>query len=161
MGLWVLWLTVALSFMACNRKAVYSHYEPLNQNGWGMNDTLTFNISPMKEAGSFRGCIGLRTISSYPYTGLTLIVDQRIIPSGGQGEGCVDVPVTHYTDTLNATLMDDGGNNHGTGIGTFQYIFPLRSYELNKGDSMNVKIRHFMKKGLLPGISDVGVILER
>jgi hypothetical protein len=32
---------------------------------------------------------------------------------------------------------------------------------LNKGDSLEIKIRHDMKREILPGISDIGIMLNK
>lgn len=147
----VLCLTVALLLMtACDRKAVYSHYEPTPLEGWESNDTLDFFVGVVEHAGYYKESVGLRTTDDYPFTGLTLIVEQRVFPV-----------YRERTDTLNATLVDPEGVIMGTGVGIFQYVFPLRRLYLNKGDSLYVTIRHYMKREILPGIHDVGFTLER
>lgn len=143
-------LTVALAFASCNRKAVYSHYEHTPIFGWEKNDHLFFQTSPFAVEGRYREVVGLRINSSYPFRGLTLIVEQHVEPSG-----------LRRTDTLWCKLIDANGVVQGKGISYFQYNFHLCDIPLHKGDSLHVELRHNMKREMLPGISDVGISLER
>ena len=65
-----------------------------------------------------------------------------------------------YVDTLTCQLIDDSGNATGYGINHYQYLFPLTTLKLDKGESVRVAIRHCMKREILPGILDVGVKLS-
>ena len=58
-------------------------------------------------------------------------------------------------------LTDEKGNAIGKGINYHQYRFPVSSFDLNNGDSLVVNIRHDMKREILPGICDVGLIMKR
>ncbi|MBQ9671765.1 MAG: gliding motility lipoprotein GldH [Prevotella sp.] len=146
----ILWITVALTMVGCNRKTIYSRYQPTPLEGWEPNDRLTFSIEPMKTAGCYEEIVGLRTTSDYPFMRLTLIVEQELFP-------------THQlmVDTIDVPIVDEDGAILGNGVSTFQYTFPLRRLDLNQGDSLQVSIHHFMKRELLPGISDVGFAVAR
>lgn len=140
---------VALLVCGCNRKTIYSHYEHTPVEGWERVDGLSFDFSPVPYDGTFREDIGLRINSSYPFMGLTLIVEQQVYPMG-----------VRRSDTLSCKLIDDDGTIQGEGISSFQYNFHLCNLKLEKGDSLHVHIRHNMKREILPGISDVGVTLR-
>ena len=43
----------------------------------------------------------------------------------------------------------------------FQYTFPLSAMDLEEDELLYVKIRHDMKRDILPGISDVGLRVVR
>lgn len=143
-------LTVALVFASCNRKTIYSHYEPTPISGWEKSDTLSFCISPIQQDGTYSEEIGLRISGAYPFKGITLITSQYTQPY-------------HIlrTDTLHAHLIDDDGNIQGTGVSYYQYNFRLATLRLYANDTLYVNIRHNMKREILPGISDIGVTLRK
>lgn len=142
-------LTVAAAVMSCNRKTVFYHYEHTPVAGWEKNDTLTFDIGPVPGAGGYREEIGLRINGSYPFTGLCLIVEQTIYPSG-----------VSMSDTLNCRLIEADGTVKGRGVSFYQYKFHLTDVSLERGDSLHVCVRHNMKREILPGISDVGLRVD-
>lgn len=142
-------LTVALTMVGCNRKAIYSHYEHTPISGWEKLDRLLFVLSPVTEDGTFREEIGLRINGAYPFMGLTLIVEQQVFPSG-----------MTRSDTLSCKLIDSDGTILGEGVSFYQYNFHLCNMQLSKGDSLSINIRHNMKREILPGISDIGVTLR-
>ncbi len=141
-------LAVAWLLAGCSRKTVYSHYAHTPIVGWDRSDSLLFDVAPVSAGGTYDELVGLRISSSYPFMGLTLIVDQHVFPSS-----------LHRIDTLHAHLIDQEGNIQGQGISFFQYQFLLRRLQLNAGDSLHVCIRHAMKRENLPCISDVGFTL--
>jgi gliding motility-associated lipoprotein GldH len=145
----LLLITVALALAGCNRKAIYSHYEHTELDGWSATDSLVFNLDPLKADCTYSERIGLRANGEFPYQGIVLVIDQRVLPSG-----------KHYVDTLKARLADEDGTFLGSGNNYFQYDFSLRELDLQKGDSLHFCIRHAMNGETLPGISDVGVTVE-
>ena len=134
---------------SCNGRRVYDKYANTPISGWEKNDTLSFEVQPLADGGTYEVSLGLRINDSYPFTGLTLIVEQHVFPSG-----------TVQTDTVSCKLTDRHGNTDGYGISYYQYSFPVADIRLQQGDSVLVKVRHDMKREILPGISDVGVCIE-
>ena len=60
------------------------------------------------------------------------------------------------------SLVDRRGRRQGTGgISYFQYQQQLRDMRVKAGDSLVVYVRHYMKREMLPGISDVGILLQQ
>ena len=146
----VVLLVMVSMAVGCSRKTIYSHYEPTPLEGWEKNDTLSFRVMLIRSDGSYKEEIGLRTSGAYPFTGLTLVVEQRSVPSGMM-----------RSDTLHARLVSRDGTVQGKGIVYYQYKFHLANLRLNEADTLYVSIRHNMKREILPGISDVGLILQR
>ena len=142
--------TVATTWMSCNRKTVYDQYGHTPIAGWEKSDTLQFSVKPMEAAGTYAEELGLRINGAYPFKGLTLIIEQHIYPAE-----------TVVRDTLNCALTDDNGNATGKGISYYQYNIPMKDLQLKQGDSLQVFIRHNMKREILPGISDVGLKMVR
>lgn len=141
---------LAIICVACNQGTVYYQYETTYLNGWERNDTITFQTESVDVAGNYLEEVGLRINGEYPFMGLTLVVQQTVMPSGKQ-----------YTDTLTSQLIDDDGNAIGQGINHYQYMFPVTTLKLDKGEHVRVAIHHCMKREILPGIMDVGLKLSR
>ena len=135
--------------VSCATDTVYYSYAHTPVAGWEKNDTLTFNIPGMAAPGTYGQQVGLRMTSAFPFTSISLIVEQRIMPRGKV-----------LTDTIKCPITDIRGNFLGDGISSFQYMFPLREVTLNKKDSIHVSIRHNMKREILPGVSDIGLKME-
>lgn len=144
-------LTVATALPSCDRKTVFDQYDNTPIAGWERNDTLTFGPVKISTTGAYAETIGLRTNGGYPFQSLCLIVEHEILPQG-----------TTTVDTLNCSLIDRDGTVKGKGVGYYQYGFPMKDRLLNHGDSIYVRIRHDMKREIMPGITDVGIkISER
>lgn len=139
-----------LLLAGCNRRLVYDKYVSTPVAGWEKNDTLSFEVSPVDSTASYMSRLGLRITDAYPFTALTLIVEQHVYP---RDEVLVD--------TLHCQLTDSRGNAAGRGISYHQYQFPITELLLHDGDSIHVRVRHDMKREILPGISDVGLSLRR
>ncbi len=143
-------IAVTASLSSCNDKKVYDHYEHTPLAGWEKNDRLSFSIPAAEEDGVYTTELGLRINATYPFMGLTLIVDQHILPAD-----------TTLSDTLHCDLIDTNGNTRGQGVNLYQYRFRIGEHPLHQGDSLQVSVRHDMKREILPGISDIGLIVER
>lgn len=148
------WVSVAfvaaLLCSACESEVVYDHYNHTPLVGWEKNDTLLFDIPAVKESGRYRMELGLRTNTSFPFTGLSLAIEHVIEPNRRV-----------FTDTINCRLADEKGNLLGKGVSCFQYNFIVSDLELKKGDSLHVSIRHIMKREIMPGVSDVGLKITK
>lgn len=135
---------------ACNRRLVYDKYVSTPVAGWEKNDTLSFEISPVDSAASYQSYLGLRITDAYPFTALTLIVEQHVYPRD-------EIKI----DTVHCQITDDRGNATGNGLSYHQYKFPITLMQLQHGDSIHVRVRHDMKREILPGVSDIGMSLRR
>lgn len=142
---WVVVVVAVLALSACDGDVVYDKYASTAIDGWERSDTLVFDVPKLKDSGRYRQEIGLRINVAYPFTGLSLLVERTIEPGHR-----VNV------DTLNCRLYDNKGNALGDGVSFFQYDFILSDDELQKGDSLHVRIRHIMMREILPGVSGIG-----
>lgn len=138
-------MSVAIS---CNDGKVFDQYVHTPIAGWEKNDTLTYNVPSVAQTGVYQSWLGLRIGDNYPFTAITMIVEQHILPAD-----------TVIRDTLNCKLTDAEGNYNGNGLNSYQYSFPITEMQLQQGDSIYVRIRHNMKREILPGISDVGIAI--
>lgn len=131
---------------ACIGDKVYYSYDHTPLNGWEKNDTLIFGVPKMQAEGLYKSHLLLRVSQAYPFMSLALIVEQTVLPSNQ----------TH-TDTLKCRLIDEKGQTKGQGLNYYQYTFPINSLRLHAGDSLQIKVRHDMKREILPGVSDIGI----
>ena len=140
---------ISTFFISCNNLE-YDTYDHTPIAGWEKNDTLTFNVPGISKTGVYGMDLGLRINGAYPFMGLTLIVEQTYFPDREK-----------KTDTLNCKLIDKQGIHEGQGISYYQYDFHVGDLQLSQGDSIHITVRHDMKREILPGISDIGIQLER
>ena len=143
-------ITVALALASCNRNTIYSHYENTPIEGWERFDTLTFSEIPIKANAYYREEIGIRINDRFPFQSLFLVVEQHIRPSN-----------TVRTDTLSCKLIDNNGYVKGRGLTYYQYSFHLTTLHLNAGDTLDIRIKHNMRKEILPGVADVGMTISK
>lgn len=141
-------LSMAL-LASCDSKKVYDQYSHTPIAGWEKNDTLLFNVPKLSQSGTYSSDLMLRINASYPFMSLTLIVEQKVFPAR-----------TARTDTLKCDLIDKNGNTNGQGVSYFQYNFHVSDMVLQQGDSLQISVRHDMKREILPGVSDIGMKLS-
>ena len=92
-------IVLLLALSACNRKLVYDRYASTPISGWEKNDTLSFDIRPVSGTDTYYMWLGLRTSEDYPFTAVTLIVEQHIYPKD-----------TIVNDTVKCQITDRHGN---------------------------------------------------
>ncbi len=147
---WLKWVPMVVAlFISCSHGTIFNEYKSTPIMGWEKNDTLSFEVPKLARGGTYDMELGIRINGAYPFTALTLIVEQTVLPSGKT-----------YKDTIDCKLVDPKGREMGSGISYFQYSFPVRETALAAGDSLHVNIRHDMKREMLPGISDIGIMIN-
>lgn len=143
-------LLAVLLLTACKQRTVYYHYEHTPLSGWEKNDSLVFTTDTIAIDGTYSEEVGIRINGTYPFLQLNLVVEHLVMPA-----------MTVKSDTLSCRLIDETGNALGNGVSDYQYLIPLTSLTLKKGDRLRIAIRHDMKREILPGISDIGLRLRR
>ena len=166
----------------CMDGTVYHHYEPIPVAGWEKTDTIMFGVPPIDEDGLYNIRLGLRTTGQYPFMSITLIAEmQTIAVTDTMNEKPVadslsqkpladslnikplavsrERPIIRYN--LPCRLMNKSGHTQGQGINYYQYEFIVADIPLNAGDSLRIGIRHDMKREILPGLSDLGIIIRK
>lgn len=144
------YIGLVLLCIACDSEIIYSNYQHITIAGWEKNDAISFAVPPIQQDGTYQESVGLRISNAYPFMGLSLIVEQTVFPS-----------LETYTDTLSCNVIDNDGNAVGQGISHYQYNYPLNTVTLHKGDSLSIHIRHDMKREILPGVANIGMILTK
>lgn len=143
-------VAVVLLCCSCDNKTAYNNYEPVSVEGWERSDTVVFEDIVIKTTADYKEEIGLRINDAFPYLNLFLVVDQEIRPGN-----------ILRRDTINCSLMDNEGNIKGNGLSFYQYSFPLTALRLNSGDTLNIRVRHNMRREILPGIANIGMKISR
>lgn len=141
-----------IAFAGCTTDTIYSHYRHIADEEWGRSDTLIYIVPGIQHGGTYDLAVGLRTTSGYPYSDLTFVVEQEMIPSG-----------RHSTDTFKVSLttQDTRVQQNGTGVALRQYHFPFKQLTLTEGDTLKLTLKHDMQRDPLPGVADVGITLQR
>lgn len=144
-----------LGWGSCTDSRAYDHYEPVELDGWGRNDTTRYCV-PRQGEGKYAMQLGLRATQAYPYKTVSLIVEWKVIPNKERSASRV------AADTVVCRIIDDKGRLSGkSGVSSSELLQHVSSFRLNRGDSLFVTVRHIMSRDLLPGISDVGIQLDR
>lgn len=141
--------------LACGKKMVFDQYVHTPVAGWEKTDDVVFHVAGMKEAGTYQEDLGLRITSAYPFMRLTLVVTSKYFEHGQRK------PYEERRDTLLCNLIDANGSTNGQGVSYYQYSLPITARQLHEGDSLEVSIRHDMKREILPGVTDIGLQVSR
>ena len=141
---------VVMGFTSCDTNTPYYHYAHTPIDGWEKNDTLRYDVQPLKKGGEHQITVALRLNGAYPFRKLYLIMEQDIYPR-----------LQYKTDTICFDVTSKEGRFTGNGISYYQYTVPVCREHFMENDSIHITIRHAMKRDILPGISDIGIKLER
>ena len=142
-------LTVAWSMTSWSRQqTVYANYAPIDDTTWEKTDTITFDVPPVKAAGTYQEKLGLRLADDFPFLALSMDIEIQVQPKG----------ILHSSQHK-FSVIDQGGNPKGKGLSLQQYTFDLGDLELEEGDSLHISMAHNMKREILPGVVDLGIIL--
>lgn len=167
---WVALFACLLLLVACQEQRTYSHYATVEVEGWERSDTVTFAIPP-QHAGTYDLQLGLRATNTYPFTHLSMLMEQtryrKTAPaqkgeavSGGK-TGRWQVVMAHC-DTVRCQIADANGLLLGkNGISSTELTYPLAQLHLQEGDSLSIKLSHCMERESLTGVADVGITLNR
>ena len=142
-------LTVAMVLSCCNRQTIYSHYESTGSDGWSRNDSLLFEVGPVRDSGLYEEQLELRFTDAYPFMNISVIVNRETLPDRQQ-----------QTDTIHLTLTDEKGVSQGQGTLHQLFHVPLGQHYLKKDQKLRVSVRHFMTQHTLPGVTDVGLTVK-
>ena len=141
--------TAALALAACDRLPLYSRYTAVDSEGWQRTDSISFAV-PALQPGSYAFRLSVRTTSRYPYTQLSVVVRSS------------DRAHRHHrTDTLTLDITDAAGTFLGSGTALHEYTLPMPPVVLDTITPLRLTVGHNMSQQALPGISDLGLIVER
>lgn len=144
-------LALALLFAACNDRVVYHNSKTLEEEQWSYDDTLRFHVEIYDSLSLHKLYLDVRNTTDYDYRNLFLFMDIEF--PGGQ----------ILRDTLECILAERDGTWTGSGFGRFRsnrFLFRDDVWFPEKG-VYTFKICQGMRYDTLPGISDIGIRIER
>jgi len=137
--------------ISCSRNNVFSDTSVIPAKKWDLENVLSFSPEISDTISSNDILFMIRTGSSYPFRNLFLFVTTKS-PEGKT-----------LTDTIEYALADEKGNRYGRGFGDIRELrLPFKSniYFPRKG-VYTFTVRHGMRSGILDGIYDFGLRIER
>ena len=145
--IWAIVAAVALT--ACDEHTVYYHFEHPLTDGWDRTDTLHYTITGLPADGDYEAEVGVRINREYVFQNLNVIVDMTSA-----------LTRQTWSDTVNCIVRDRDGDMEGQGISQNVTLFPMKNLYLRQGDSLQVTIRHHMRREVLKGVMGVGVRIK-
>lgn len=143
----MLLLTVAT---ACDKKLVFAAYQQADARGWEKNDAFDFQTDTLKESATYAMTLGLRVNDKYPFQNLHVVIDQTAMPSRQM-----------VTDTVTCHVADRRGRPLGHGVALYQFDIPVRKRFYLAHSTVRFRVRHNMKREILPGVADIGITLRK
>lgn len=145
-------LLLAFILTSCDndQQTLCYRYVSIPVEGWEIQNSISFPIDTIKTESDYAITLGLRTTNRYPFQSIWLLVKQRWYN-----------PDTTFMDTVKCVLMDNFGNESGSGISFKQNEYSIKNVHLKSKQSGSINISHIMRRNILEGISDVGIKLEK
>ncbi|MCF8295118.1 MAG: gliding motility lipoprotein GldH [Bacteroidales bacterium] len=144
-------LLLVFMLNSCIKKNVYQEHVSINQETWDAQQRLSFEI-PVSDTLSINNLIvNVRNTQAYPFQNIFLFIE-TIDPRG-----------VMLRDTLDCMLASQEGRWLGSGLGSHyqsEFIFK-RNVRFPHSGIYTLVIEQGMRKEELPGISDVGVRVEK
>ena len=144
---------LAVFMTSCNKKAVVEDYQSLRHAEWNQDTALVFDINIPDPKKLYDLSFTVRNEGRYAYSNLWVFV--AIIPPSGK----------ELSDTVELTLAKPSGEWLGSGLGDlYDRKYPYKKTiffpEIGK---YTISVRQGMrtKNGILTGIHDFGIVLEK
>ncbi|MGE4587802.1 MAG: gliding motility lipoprotein GldH [Mangrovibacterium sp.] len=136
---------------ACDGGRVYEAYRQLDHKGWHPDSAVVFSVGVRDTLSRYRMFLGIRNRGDYANANLWLSLVIRF-PDHRM-----------HTDTAELILAGPSGKWEGRGIGDLfdsRFLYET-GMEFPVSGTYRFEIRHSMRTGLLKGIHDVGLRLEK
>ena len=141
---------IGLFLSSCTGNTLYHHYQSLPAEGWERCDTICFDVPEAKENIDGTLHVGFRTAAHIGIQDIVIAVEQ--VGEAGRILRC---------DTIRYLLTDADGKALTGGVNKLQYETECVPFLCGKGNSNSVRIHHLMRHELIPGITEVGIRVER
>jgi len=144
---------LAVFMTSCNKKAVVEDYQSLRHAEWNQDTALVFDMNIPDPKKLYDLSFTVRNEGHYAYSNLWIFV--AITPPSGK----------ELSDTVELTLAKPSGEWLGSGLGDlYDRKYPYKKTiffpEVGK---YTISVRQGMrtKNGILTGIHDFGIVLEK
>ncbi len=149
-SLLILFVSILSLLISCIDQDILLHeYSAIDNEEWNINDSLHFEVDSVMHSGKYETTLELRTNAKYPYRNISIVMTQSL----RNGNNII-------SKTLNYDIVDAQGNKNGEGITYLTHRIPFCTMDLQNGDTIDITIKHNMQDNILPGITDVGVLIE-
>lgn len=135
---------------ACFNGTAYHNYVSIDNEEWFAKDSLHFRIDSIPTTNDFITDLEFRTNVRYPYRNISFVMTQSVRHKNKS-----------VTKTLNYDVAEINGKRNGEGITYRTHHIQFCTMSLESGDTLDIFIKHNMKDNVLPGITDIGVLIER
>lgn len=143
-------VVAVLLMAACDDQRTFDRYVPVESQTWDSAEEVCFDV-PRQAEGTYTMTLGLRQTTAYPYTNIAVAVETTVLPRH-----------TVRRDTVRCTMNDGVGRPMGQhGVSVSERNAGICAFHLQQGDSLHIAVRHLMQRQDLPGVSDVGIRLEK
>lgn len=131
--------------------AIYHSYHHITAD-WTRNDTLSYEVFVPDSMKQYEAFILIRYLSSYPYKNIALQVEHNLKDT-----------LSWSVDTLQCNFADKERSPWNTSEwgGLYQIRIPVGKSIVEAPRNFNFKITHIMEKDSIPGINDIGILMER
>ncbi len=151
MRLWLLLIASILLQASCTDGVIYHDTQPLEGAKWDKEDNMVFEVFVDDTLALHELYIDIRNTTDYGYSNLYLFMDIRF-PGGRL-----------LRDTIECVLAARDGSWKGRGLGRIKsnrFLFRDDVWFPESG-TYYFTVTHGMRYDTLPGISDVGLRIER
>ncbi len=147
---YILYTLLIILFISCgNRNTLFHEYVAINNEEWYYDDSLHFEIDSVVTGGNLTTILEFRANAKYPYRNISIVMEQSL-RNGNK----------HTQKTIAYEIIDSKGRKNGEGITYITHQVPFCTMNVNTGDTIDINIKHNMQDNMLPGITDVGVLIE-
>jgi gliding motility-associated lipoprotein GldH len=146
-------LVAAFSIMiaACSHNSVYSDYKSIADAGWNKDSVARFTVDITETGIPCNVLVNIRHNNTYPYQNFWLFI-ATTSPEGKTTQ-----------DTIECYLADNRGKWLGSGLSSV-YNMPVLfkpNTVFTKPGKYTFAIRQGMRDDLLPGITDIGIEINK
>lgn len=147
MNKWIgLLLGISIVFTSCSENRLYETYETISPSGWGMKDSLIYEISSLPENPN-HSLLGVRFKDEYPFSNCYIRVLVRDSLKNILHDELVDI-----------SLFDSKGEPLGEGFGSTYTKFDTVPLSIDN-QTRSVVLLQYMREEQLKGIEAVGIKL--
>jgi gliding motility-associated lipoprotein GldH len=139
-----------LLIAACSNNSVYSNYQSIAETGWNKDSVARFTIDIAETETPCNVLVNIRHNSTYPYQNFWMFI-ATTSPDGKTKQ-----------DTIECYLADNRGKWLGSGLSSV-YNMPVlfKPNTVLKPGKYTFAIRQGMRDDVLPGITDIGIEIEK
>ncbi len=144
----ILSLLPILFLPSCQDNLYYTYYQDLPQSVWDCEDTISFSIPPTEEDVDVAVTLGVRSTPTYQYSDLVARLEVL----------CDKKPLSSTPLTIN--LYPQKPREEGARLIDESHSRP-QALHLQARHQYAIRITHLMSLNPVPGISSVGIIVEK